>query len=353
MAKRGGGGGGRSFGGGGSRGFGGRSGGSGGTGRSTGGFSGSRNTGSPFGGFSTGSGRRTTPGIPMMPIFGSSRRQTTVSGPRMAGPGGMMGGCSGAGCLTIFIIGLVIVIILTIVFSAGPGNPDQAVTKSTVKREPLPVGSVIETDYFTDELDWIGQSTQLLAGMKNFYQATGVQPYLYLTDQIDGHYDPTDAQAEAFAGQLYDRLFEDEAHLLVIFQEYQGRYHTWYLTGVQARSVIDTEAADILMDYIDRYYYDNDLSEEAFFSKAFDDAGKRIMEVTRSPWIPVMVVAGAAVILIILFIWWQKRQKQKNLEAEQTAKILNTKLETFGESEVDDLARKYEQAETNKQEDKQ
>lgn len=351
MAKRGGGGGGRSFGGGGSRGFGGRSGGSSGFGRSSGGFSGSRNKGSSFGGLSSGSGRRVTPGLPMLPIFGSSRRRSPVSSPRTGGPGGAMGGCSSAGCLTVFIIGLVLVIILTIIFTAGPGNPEQAVTKSTVKREPLPAGSVIETDYFTDELDWIGQTTQLLAGMKNFYQATGVQPYLYLTDRINGESDPSEAQVEAFAGQLYDQLFEDEAHLLVIFQEYQGQYHTWYLTGIQARSVIDTEAADILMDYIDRYYYDNSLSEEAFFSKAFDDAGKRIMDVTRSPWIPVMIVAGAAVILIILFVWWQKRQKQKNLEAEQTAEILNTKLETFADSEAETLAKKYEQTETGKQEE--
>ncbi|NCC48383.1 MAG: DUF262 domain-containing protein [Clostridia bacterium] len=41
------------------------------------------------------------------------------------------------------------------------------------------------------------------------------------------------------------------------------------------------------------------------------------------------------------------------LPKEKQEQILNTKLETFGESEVDDLARKYEQAETNKQEDKE
>ena len=46
-------------------------------------------------------------------------------------------------------------------------------------------------------------------------------------------------------------------------------------------TVIDMEAGDILLDYIDRYYYDSSLSEDNF-QPAFDKASERIMTVTKS-----------------------------------------------------------------------
>ena len=60
------------------------------------------------------------------------------------------------------------------------------ITPSTQNREPLPAGAVIETDYFADNLFWIDNKAQLEAGMKHFYQKTGVQPFLYITDEVDG-----------------------------------------------------------------------------------------------------------------------------------------------------------------------
>jgi len=219
-----------------------------------------------------------------------------------------------------------------------------SITPSTIERVALPRGSVVETDYFTDRLGWIGNRTKLTSGMRGFYQRTGVQPHLYITDEIDGSLSPSAAQVEAFAIQTYDALFRDEAHLLLIFFDHRNewdRYTTWYLCGTQAKAVLDNEAMDILLDYIDRYYYQDSLSLEEFFSKAFDDAGRRIMTVTTSPWVTVWIVIGIAAVLILLFIWWQRAKRQKNLEAEQTQKILETPLETFGDDEAKRRADKY------------
>jgi uncharacterized membrane protein YukC len=182
--------------------------------------------------------------------------------------------------------------------------------------------------------------------MRNFYHATGVQPYLLITDTVDGSHNPTDAQAEAFLNAFYDANFTDEAHAILLFHEYNGTYHSWLLTGEQAKTVIDGEATDILLDYIDRYYYDSALSEEEFFSRAFDEAGERIMEVTTSPWIPVLLVLGILAVAIVLFAWWRHAKKQKNIEAEQTERILNQPLETFGDQEAADRAKKYDDPET-------
>ena len=263
---------------------------------------------------------------------------------RGSGPVGCFG--CGTGCLTTLILIFVLCIVLAVLFSVTNTdiNMGSDVTRSTVKREPLPRGSVVETEYYTDELDWIENRTELTTGMRNFYDRTGVQPHLYITDIIDGSLSPDETQVEAFAYDKYNALFKDEAHLLLIFFDHRNEYdsyNTWYLCGSQAKAVLDNEAMDILLDYIDRYYYDQNLSIEEFFSKAFDDASKRMMEVTTSPWVKVWIVIGLAALMGILFLWWRRAKQQKNLEAEQTKTILETPLESFGDSDINRRAEKY------------
>lgn len=363
---RSGGSGGRSGGGsfGGSRGGGGRSGGFGGGfslgGGSRGGLSGGRSGGS-FGSPSGPTRGRTGGGV-----FGNNRRTTgssfgpsfgPVFGPRIPiGGGGFGGGYnrpprrssgSGCGCITAIIGLIVIAIIIAILFSifsatsnssSGSGN----ITPSSVERVALPAGSVNETKYYTDELGWINNETKLISGLRYFYKETGVQPYLYLTDTVNGSHFPTDYELETFANNLYDQLFTDEAHLLLVFYEYEGMYMDYYVAGTQAKSVIDREAGDILLDYIDRYYYESNLSDEEFFSKSFTDAADRIMKVTKSPWITVFIVIGLVLLVIVLFIWWRKHTEQKNLEAKRREEILKTPLDSFGNTEAEDLLKKYQ-----------
>lgn len=295
----------------------------------SGGFSSGPKIGVPFGvpgGINMG-------GRPGGGFGGSYRRNTAPSG------------CAPSGCLTVLII-LVIFIAIVIAISAFNGAMSNSgsssdITISTVERVPLPKGSVNETEYYTDNLGWINNETKLEKGLEYFYDETGVQPYLYLTDNINGNFYPSEGELESFANDLYDELFTDEAHLLLVFYEYEGMYMDWYVTGTQAKQVIDREAADILLDYIDRYYYESNLTDEEFFSKSFSDAADRTMTVTRSPWITVFIVIGAAFLVLILFIWWKKAKKQKNLEAKQMEDILNTPLDRFGDTKAEDLADKY------------
>lgn len=253
---------------------------------------------------------------------------------------------SGPASLASTIVAGAIVIICLLVWAAVfiLGRTGGDITKSTVQREPLPRGSVVETGYYTDELGWIDSVSKLEAGMKNFYHKTGVQPYVYITDNANGVSWPNDSQMDAFANSLYEQLFSDEGHVLLVFLESNEKYKTWYVCGTQAKTVIDQEAADILLDYVDRYYY-SDMTESQFFSKAFDDAGKRIMEVTKPAWIPVAVTVGVVVIFVITFIWWNKAKKQRNLEDQQAAAILNAPLPDLGDGpqdEADRVASRYD-----------
>lgn len=338
-------GGGGSFGG--SRGGGGRSGGFGSPGRGGGSWGGS---GGNRGGGSWGGGGGWRPRGPIFipgPVIrtGPTNRRRYGGGGGGFGSGG--GGCGGCGCgFLIILIGL---FLLFSMFSAGSGSTgfnfagSGDITTSTVEREPLPAGSVNETPYYTDEAGWIGNETEMTDGLRYFYQETGVQPHVYITDEINGSTNASVENVEAFANELYDELFTDEAHLLLVFYEgIPDQYITYYVTGTQAKQVIDTEAGDILLDYLDRNYYDGSLSDEEYFSNSFRDAADRIMEVTTSPWIPVFLALGVALVAGIAFLWWRKKKEQEALEAKRTEEILNTPIDTFGQdSEADELAKKY------------
>ena len=256
-------------------------------------------------------------------------------------------GPGGCGCLTLIIILLIFVMIIFILnglsyFSGGIAQTSE-ITTSSVEREALPKGSVNETDYYTDELGWINNETKLVRGLKYFYEETGVQPYLYITDTVNGSHYPSESELDTYARDLYDQLFTDEAHLLLVFFEYENNgYMDRYVCGTQAKTVIDTEAADILLDYLDRNYYDDNLTDEEFFSNSFIDAADRIMTVTKSPWITVMSIIGIIVIVLILFMWWKNYKKQKNIEAKQREDILNTPINKFSDDNIENLAKKYD-----------
>lgn len=347
----------------------GRSGGSGG--RSGGGsFGGSRGSGGRIGGSSfggsRGGSRGSMTGGSRGGTFGGSKNSGLFGGSRTSGFGSgfLLGralspsgryyggfgspsrrsGGGGCGCITLIVtiifIAVFFMIVASIWGSAGSNKSDN-ITLSTIERKALPSGSVNETKYYTDEIGWINNETKLLSGLKQFYKKTGVQPYLYLTDTINGSHYPSQSELESYANNLYDKLFTDEAHLLLVFFEYDDMYMDWYIAGTQAKSVIDREAADILLDYIDRYYYEGNLSDEEFFSKSFSDAANRIMTVTKSPWIFVFMLAGIIILFIILYMYWKKSVEQKNLEAKRREELLKTPLNKFGSSETEDLMDKY------------
>ena len=238
---------------------------------------------------------------------------------------------------TLFWIGCIIFLILHTIDA-------NRITISTRNREPLEKGSVIETEYYTDQLGWIRSSSTLESGMKEFYEKTGVQPYLFITDYVGTSGKPTEEDFDNYANSLYDVLFEDEAHVLVLFYEKNsdGNYVTWYVAGKQAKTVVDKEGADILLDYIDKYYY-SDHDEDEMFSRAFKYAASRMMVKTISPLFIVLVLLGIITVILILYFWWKAFVYQKNKEAEQTARILNADINTISSSpELQELEDKYD-----------
>ena len=81
------------------------------------------------------------------------------------------------------------------------------------------------------------------------------------------------------------------------------------------------------------------------FSNTFEDTGERIMTVTKSPLPTVAVCIAVVVVAALVFVTLKKRREQREREQKRAEEILKTPLEKFGDKEVEDLAKKYENQE--------
>lgn len=324
-------------------------------GRSAGDFGGSGH----YGGGYSGGGGSWLGGFLWGSLLGGGRGQTVVVQQPNGGAGGSGGtggpggspnpgnqsggnnsGCS-AGVIVIFII---IVVLLSALFVVGTASCSSlSVPASTVERTALPPGTAEVTAYYTDEDgDWIHNSHELEEGLRHFYDETGVWPYVYI---LPNGYTTSSSELADMAKQLYEEQFQDDAHFLLLFCDNgRGGYNCGYYGGQAARQVMDDEAVQILAAYLENNYNDYDLSEEEIFSRTFYDTADHIMSKTVSPAIPLAVIAAFIFVAVIIAIILLRRQQMKRMEAERMERILNTPLEQFGDSDLNDLEKKYESA---------
>ena len=108
--------------------------------------------------------------------------------------------------------------------------------------------------------------------METFYEETGVQPYLYVTDEYDFDYNEV-------LPRRYERLFgSDEGHYLVVLQVYGAdNFDLWDYAGTDAGDVLQGNAYSAISDTL--YENMDTLAEnpDAALAKAFAEATKRVL----------------------------------------------------------------------------
>lgn len=238
---------------------------------------------------------------------------------------------------------IVVITIASLLASITSVNANEF--KNYTKREALSTSMSTETKYFTDELGWIKKSSVLEKGMKEFYKKTGVQPHLYITNNIYNDKNPDNKKVEEFLNAKYDELFKDEAHLLLVFLDNGDDWGSWIMTGNVAKSVIDNEAQDFIHALINKYAT-SDLEDEEMFSMVFSKSADLLMTVYKSPWptmLMIIAIVGISAGVVIIVI--KSKLKKKELEVEQdkyNKEILNTPLEEIKPNDIsDDLMDKY------------
>lgn len=131
-----------------------------------------------------------------------------------------------------------------------------------------------------DRLNWLSDTEVVEEAMNAFYAATGVQPYLLICDNINGiGGEITDEEALNYLDSFYDSLYVDEGHMIFVFMEYaESEYVTFLYTGKLADKVMDEEAREVFLDYVDYFYTDASLSDEEYFAKVFLQSASKIMD---------------------------------------------------------------------------
>lgn len=232
---------------------------------------------------------------------------------------------------TLITVILTFIVVVGMLLAARPN-----VQTSTIERTKLESTLCTKVDvWYQDDIGWIHDEKTLLKGLKAFYDKTGVQPYLWITDNINGKTKPTSSDFESMLQQKYQELFDDEGHLIVCFMESSSSvYATYYWAGSAAKGVIDDEAGEILLDVIDSKYTSS-LSDEEMFAKSFNDAAERMMKVGRTTkqyiLIAVAVVTSLGIIVGFIVLINAKRKADAQ-EAKETQKILNTSVEEMADS---------------------
>jgi preprotein translocase subunit SecG len=281
----------------------------------------------------------------------------------IGGPGGMRGGFGGpvggfgditpppprrrngcAGCGTLF--GAVLVVLIAIVIcvvsscSIGHSGSSGSTAASTIVREKLDTGNAYITDCIIDEIGWFDNVSKTESQLKNFWEKTGVQPYIILKA-----YDPsltTNSEKEAWAENYYDENFDTEnIFLYVYFTDKDAENVVGYMAyagGYQTSSVMDSEALEIFWNNIDRYWY-TDLSTDEVFVKVFDDTADTIMHVSTTgkdilKWV-LIVIAILLIGGIIVTLVKQKNKRAKE-KAEEDQKILNTPIHDLAKDNLED-----------------
>lgn len=232
--------------------------------------------------------------------------------------------------------GTLSIVLAIIVIVAGLIAARPNIQQSTIERSKLDNSLCTRVDtWYQDDINWIHDEKTLLKGLKTFYNKTGVQPYLWITDNVNGKAKPNTSDFETALKSKYSELFKDEGHVIVCFMESSPSvYATYYWAGSAAKGVIDDEAGEILLDVIDSKYT-SDLSDEEMFSKSFSDAATRMMKVGRTTKqyiiLAVAVVAGLGIIVGFIFLLKAKRKSDAE-EAEERERILNTDIDEMSDS---------------------
>ena len=162
-------------------------------------------------------------------------------------------------------------------------SPLDDMKKNTTPRTALEYTLPLDTTYFEDENGVLKSEKEITNGLQSFYQKTGVQPYLIITDNLDGDKEPSKEALCAYAAEKYDALFNEQYHFLVIYVcnsdlDLSGdKYRVGYHIGDAATAVLDDEAIEFFEEYLKRFTFGFDFDPTDALNCSFIYTSSTIM----------------------------------------------------------------------------
>ena len=248
-----------------------------------------------------------------------------------------------SGSWSVFLA--IFIIILLIALFSWYSESSSFNMQSTIPREKLDTHNAYINDCIEDELGWIDYMNRTTTRLKDFWDKTGVQPYI-----IFKAYDPalqTDESKEKWTTDYYDSTFDrEDIFLFVYFSEEDvedwGGYMT-YANGYEVSSVMDSEAIGIFWNYIDKYWW-REMDVDDIITHAFSDTADAIMHVSTTgkdviKWVIIAIIVIVLCVFIIRLITIKHRRAKE--KANEDARILNTPINDLAKTKADNLTDKY------------
>lgn len=235
--------------------------------------------------------------------------------------------------LTFFIIVALLAFTLTSCQSDIP--------PSTYERQKAETGVAFQNNCIIDELGWFENIPQTERRLQEFFNETGVQPFIVLKAFDSGL--TTDTQKEEYAQAWYEKHIDNEGTFLFMYFAEENTDtdvgYMCYVNGIQVTSVMDAEAVQIFWAYLDQAWY-SDMSTDDMFVEIFDNTAERIMQktTTANDIIKYVIIGATITVIGMIGIRLIKlKQKRDREKAEEAERILNTPLEKA----ADPIAEKY------------
>ncbi len=163
--------------------------------------------------------------------------------------------------------------------------------------------------YYEDDVGIIADKESLDSSFADFYEKTGVQPYLYIinADAFPKQYgNITKDSLESFAYDLYLYLFDDEGHWLILFVEYDSSpYFGWIeMHGdLTARIINESFFKDFQKD-MQTYLNDSRYTHEQGIVDAMNNATTNALKVNSSIVRDLIFFILIALFILAAIITW-------------------------------------------------
>ncbi|MCD7762245.1 MAG: hypothetical protein LUI14_03405 [Lachnospiraceae bacterium] len=201
------------------------------------------------------------------------------------------GGCGSLMTVFIILIVLVIGLIGNIVYRYGNDTNTTTVYEDNISddsdshdsshhsessREKLDTDLIFNSSCVLDETGLVDDTETVGESLEDFFDATGVQPYVYLKS-----YDSslsTESKMDDYAQDWYEDNIDNEGTFLLIYFEGRTENQDYfsYVCGYDIESVMDEDAIDVFWDYVDEYWYSESDTGDAI-TEIFDATANEIM----------------------------------------------------------------------------
>ena len=205
------------------------------------------------------------------------------------------------------------------------------------KFEPIQLSGTVDAGYATNEIGGASAIKKTVDACEDFYQAVGVPIYFYTEENYTG----TDTVAYAY--ELYDALFSDENHLLMVYCDNLDEW-SW-CSGGAVPGIVN---GDALLDKIEVHWFNYSLSYDTVLAKGVKDYQKSLTSSDAdgaTVFAVLLFLAGGIIVIVAVCTYVGKGKEAKRYEEEaknlERELILSQPLETFGNQEIDDLKDKY------------